>query len=359
MLPKIHICLIRYSSMGDVILQTSLVAALKESYGDKLKITFITSKEFKTLLDDHPLIDEVIAFDRSKEVYRLFLKRIKSKSSFDFIFDLHATLRSKLFRMKFCCVPSLSVDKRTIEREIFCKTKIKLFNVSNDAQVRRLISDFKQILGLANFDEISSFVSTIIKTPKSSDQLTTSKYSFYKIQSITPIISIIPTASFFYKRWPIESFVSLTKQILECEKLNKYEIKILAGPDDNFCKVFDEIALSSNGRVENLQGKTSLDQSCEIVAKSSLVVGNDTGLIHVAESLGINVIDIFGPTHEFFGFGPYLKDSHFLSANESCSPCSSKGNKKCHRDQHYCMLNIEAQTILSKMKESIDAATYL
>ena len=81
MLPKIHICLIRYSSMGDVILQTSLVAALKESYGDKLKITFITSKEFKTLLDDHPLIDEVIAFDRSKEVYRLFLKRIKSKSS--------------------------------------------------------------------------------------------------------------------------------------------------------------------------------------------------------------------------------------------------------------------------------------
>jgi heptosyltransferase-2 len=334
MLPSIKLCVIRFSSMGDVVLQTSLLAALKSKYQHNIHITFVTSKEFTCLVDKSPVVDEVVSFDRKNESYKKFLSKLKSKHVFDFILDLHGNLRSRLFRWKFFSTPSIVVDKRTIERDLFCHFKTKLFEGLNDVQLKRLLMDFYQILELDG-----SF--TIVNKVLSS--------SSYKAQEQGDYICIIPTASFYYKRWPIENFINLSRKLLVTH--SDIKIKVLAGPSDDFCKPFDELESQFKGRIENLQGKTTLDESCELVSNAKMVIGNDTGLVHVAESAGVNCIDIFGPTHPFFGFGPHLEKSKMLHSGVSCSPCSSKGDKDCKLDQHECMLRITVDHVYGSAME--------
>ena len=334
MLPSIRLCVIRFSSMGDVVLQTSLLAALKSKYQQKINITFVTSKEFTCLVDKSPVVDEVVSFDRKNESYKKFLSKLKSKSTFDFILDLHGNLRSRLFRWKFLSTPSIVVDKRTIERDLFCQFKIKLFEDLNDVQLKRLLMDFNQVL---NLDE--SFI-------RDNKVLSSSSY---KTQEQGKYICIIPTASFYFKRWPIENFLDLSRKILS--RHSDIEIKVLAGPSDDFCRPFDKLESEFEGRIENLQGKTTLDESCELVSNAKMVIGNDTGLVHVAESAGVSCIDIFGPTHPFFGFGPHLDQSKILHSGISCSPCSSKGDKDCKLEQHECMLKITVDQVYESAME--------
>ena len=97
-----HILLIRFSSMGDVVLQTATVNWLRALFGENLRITFVTSKEFSSLIESHPGINEVISFDRRNgESWGSFTKKIgeiDKSHPFDLILDLHGTLRS--FRLR-------------------------------------------------------------------------------------------------------------------------------------------------------------------------------------------------------------------------------------------------------------------
>src|SRR5690606_1224733 len=97
-----HILLVRFSSMGDVVLQTATVNWLRSLLGKEARFTFVTSSEFVPLLESHPEVNHVIGFNRKGgESWKDLCKKIDeidNKEPIDLILDLHATLRS--FRLK-------------------------------------------------------------------------------------------------------------------------------------------------------------------------------------------------------------------------------------------------------------------
>lgn len=325
-----NLLIIRFSSIGDIVLQTGLIGSLKEKWGEDLRITFVTSKEYACLIQNHPWIDEVIAFDKSQSLNE-FVDNLKTKN-FDFILDLHSTHRSRVIRMKLWKIPTLIVDKRTLERKILVGLKLNLFKIFNDQlpQAKRLVKDFKEFMSLKSFKA--------------------NKVGVEKLEE-KDIISIVPTASFLPKRWPINSFYSLTEKLLADEKLKNYDIQILAGPQDNFCEVFSSLEEKYPNRCFNLQGKTTLEQSVQKISQSKLVIGNDTGMNHIAEAFNIKVLTIFGPTHSSFGFRPILDNSKYLEANVWCRPCGTKGSRQCFRSKHFCMENITVDDVYNETKE--------
>gem|GEM_PF-236264 len=351
-----HLLLVRFSSMGDVVLQTATINWLKSLYGAHIKISFLTSKEFSSLIEDHQYVDNLITFDRKKEKWPELsakIKKLHQESKIDMIIDLHATLRSWRLRQSFWFIPSLTVDKRRVER--FLLTKIKIGFVKKflglpifamEPQVERIIYDWKDIFGEGNnLSALRKFIGsdfglkqlTFLKKEKQSPHA-------------KPYIVIAPAASFAPKRWPIEKFAELIEMVLAESSLNKFDLVILAGPADEYCKNLNSI---TSERLVNLQGKTSLHESMKYLAHASLCVGNDSGMNHISEAYGNPAITIFGPTDEKFGFAPHGVNSEAISIPLWCRPCSTTGKKTCFRDQQYCMNGISAERVFLSVKKCI------
>ncbi len=130
----------------------------------------------------------------------------------------------------------------------------------------------------------------------------------------------------------------------------EYHLVVLAGPDDKFCEAFNKI---SSPRLLNLQGKTTLKESMQILARAELSIGNDSGMNHIAEAHGVPVVTIFGPTHPLFGFAPHGKKSSYLSKDLWCKPCSTTGSSPCYRKDLYCMKEITVTEVMTKAREAI------
>ena len=347
-----HILMVRFSSMGDVVLQTATINWLKSLFGQDLKLSFVTSQEFVSLIDSHPGLHRVIGFDRRKgEKWKDLIKKIDlldEEMPIDMIMDLHATLRSWRLKLSFWTVPALTVDKRRWERFLLTKIKSpllkKLINkkvFGLEPQVERIIKDFADL-----FQDKQALRRTRSLRSGGHDELT----SLPEPQDVDlprPYIVLAPSASFFYKRWPVNMFVELAERIL---KETSYHVVILAGPEDSFCDAFNTI---QSDRLHNLQGKTSLKVSMNVLSKTLLCIGNDSGMNHITEAYGVPVVTIFGPTDPLFGFSPHGNKSRTISKQLWCKPCSTTGKSKCFRDRPYCMLEISVNEVYESALEIV------
>ena len=347
-----HVLCIRFSSMGDVVLQTATINWLKSFYGEGLRISFLTSKEFVSLVDGHPAVDEVLSFDRrggegiSDLVKKIHL--VHKKHKIDLILDLHATLRSWHLRQRLLTIPQLVVDKRRWERFLLTKIRIpilkKLFQkniLGLEPQVVRILKDLEGVFG-----DRRSVRRTRDFRKGSHGELTSLKAST-PYQLPKGYIVLAPSASFIDKRWNIESFVELAKKLLLDSTCN---VVILAGPTDDFCQAFNVI---ENERLFNLQGKTSLSESMFILSQAQVCIGNDSGMNHIAEAYGVPCVTIFGPTDPLFGFAPHGDKSITLSKDLWCKPCSTTGSKPCFRERRFCMDMISVEEVYSAYQKVV------
>ena len=336
--------MIRFSSMGDVVLQTATINWLRSLYGQNLRLSFVTSQEFASLMEGHPGLNHLLTFNRrGGEKWAQFIKKIDSLNEthpIDLILDLHGTLRSFRLRMNFWTTPSLAVDKRRWERFFLTKLKgvwfkrlisEKIFGLEN--QVERIIKDLEHLFqdrrGVRRTKEFvhgsHEEMTNLVSLPE------------YKLEG--DYLVLAPSASFLSKRWPIDSYVGLADILLKQYSL---KVVILAGPEDKFCDAFN---LISSERLLNLQGKTTLKESMSILSKAKICIGNDSGMNHIAEAYGVPCVTLFGPTDPRFGFAPHASSSRFLSKELWCKPCSTTGSKACFRDKLYCMEKISVSEV--------------
>jgi len=355
-----HFVILRFSSLGDLVMQTGFTSWLKFTF-PKCKITFITLKQFSSLIENHPHIDNVIGYEKKSGLKDLrslsnLGKRINSENQVDFIIDLHGTTRAFFFKLLNFSIPSINLDKRRIERQILTKLKVNL--LKNEAsQHTRAIIDYAGIfeekfnldLLEKNLNNDSDFINSL--------SVTSSPQAFIKSSFKKPYdkyIVIAPVASFESKRWPINKFKDLIQKIITSVEFNNINICIVAGPADNYCDELNGLVQKYPDRLTNLKGKTSLSESSEVIRESLLVIGNDTGMGHIAESFGVPIVSIFGPTSESFGFAPHLPDSKSLSVDLWCRPCSTTGKSKCFRKKQYCMEDVTINTVFNCISSTLN-----
>lgn len=352
-----HFVLIRFSSLGDIILQSPIFSWLKFQF-PSCKITFITSVEFSALVEGHPYIDEVKTIKRLKGVedikqLRFLANEIQQDLNADIIIDLHNTLRAKLIRFFCFKIPSIIVHKRSFLRFLLVKLKINLL-INLESHHERVINDIRFMLNKTfDFDELAQFNQE--QTGSEKIGLTTVPKSFTKVKEIVQgdYIAISPIASFSPKRWPMENFKVLIETFLMDEQFSALKVVLVAGPNDTYCDEMISSTLSQSSRFINLQGKTSLEETSMVLARAKLSVTNDTGTGHITEAFGNPALTIFGPTSESFGFKPHLSLSKAISTKEWCRPCSGTGSKDCFRKEQYCMTKISPDFVYKELRETL------
>jgi len=148
------------------------------------------------------------------------------------------------------------------------------------------------------------------------------------------------------KQWPVENYRELGKQL---HKAFGYEILLLGTIDD----VESGTKIAHNyDWIHNFCGKTTLAQLLAILTKALLLVGNDSGSMHLMAALQRPQIAVFGSTSPTWT-GPINTNASVISRNLSCSPCFSR---TCRFDHYDCLTKInpknvfaEVQKLLSKM----------
>lgn len=360
-----HILIIRFSSLGDIVLNSSLMTHLRKNHGDKVKISLLTSSMFAPLYENHPDLDHVWGFSRSsglkglKELFH-FVSKINHDHPIDLMIDLHGTLRSIALKFRFMNIPCITIDKRTFERSLLTTFKINLLSFQGnkifkkistphrygELLLARTVNDFLGVLGLKQVEkEKESRLSSVTFTTLEPESFKLENYSL----SPKKYICIVPSASFPEKRWPIDSFKKLLEIALNLKQFETYKFVILAGPADQFCDEFNFLKEKFSERLINLQGKTDFVQTTLITKHAYFCVGNDTGVPHIAESVGTSSLFILGPTGEEFGFYPHLENSRAIMKRLWCRPCTTNGKGNCIRSERFCLTTITPEEVIKEM----------
>ena len=371
-----HILFIRFSSLGDVILNSSLPQMVKSHFGQRVHVSFLTSKGFAPLMEGHPAIDSLYGFSRAsgisglKELYQ-FIQSIRQERPIDLIVDMHGTIRSLFIRAVFFSIPRIFVDKRTLERWVLTGLRLDFLSWQGpkgrkpgfgELLLERNLRDFQ---GIFNYHYQRDDYEMKLGQLRKNHQLKTLSaaglsfkdapfdYQKHGLEILTsgPFITVVPSASFPEKRWPVEKFIALFELLLKDPGYRGWRFIILAGPEDTFCERFDSLVEQNKGRLFNLQGKTNLVESTLLVRDAAFCVGNDTGIPHMAEAMGTPIVAILGPTGEQFGYYPHLTDSEVVKKDIWCRPCTTNGKGHCIRSERYCLNLISTSDVLEKMDQ--------
>jgi ADP-heptose:LPS heptosyltransferase len=296
------VLVIRLSSLGDVILCTSVLPFLKR---EGFRVDFLTFKPFGEVLKGQPFVDRVIEVERGKlRSFSSIRELSETLKGYDFAFDLHDVLRTKILR-KFLPFKTYVYDKKAFLRRLM--VIFKPFK-SKWLYVPELYAGALKKAGIE------------VKNPR--PVLFPDENLIEKFKRLIPEnpVAVSPTARWEGKRYPLEKFVEVVR-ILKSEGFNPL---IVGGKEgEEVGKVFEKAGAL------NFCGKLSLKESLSLISLCKAVVSNDTAVTHMARALKVPVVSIFGPTHPAFGFAPFKDEGIALTLNLSCSPCSLHGKVRC------------------------------
>lgn len=314
--------IIRFSSIGDIVLTTPVIRCLKKQV-EGAEIHYVTKKAFKPVLENNLWIDRLWLFEGD-------LKKLTeqlSGESFDYIIDLHNNLRSHSLRRKLRII-SFPFHKINLEKWLIVNLKINRLPekhiVDRYLETTRLFDVVNDGLGLDYF--LSE------KDQKLPDEITG------KIPA--RFVTMAIGAQHYTKKAPPLKLAEI------CDGI-KLPVILLGGPDD-VPEAEEIIHLTKNTSVIDLCGKLNLNQSATLVKNSQVVISHDTGLMHIAAAFQKKIVSIWGNTIPEFGMAPYLPgpgSKIFEVKGLPCRPCSKIGFKKCPKKHFKCMMDQDTSQI--------------
>ncbi len=326
------ILVVRFSSIGDVVLTTPIVRCLKQQIPN-CEIHFITKKAFKGILEHNSNISKIFTIDSSISEVIATLK----KEQYDYVIDLHKNLRTFQLKTKLGR-PSYSFPKLNFE-------KWMLVNLKRNKMPKIHIVDryFKAVekLGVKNDNKPCDFFIQPSDEIQLKDhfQLASEKY-----------ITIAIGAQFATKRMPLEKL----KEIIE--QLN--QPIILIGGETDQALANSILAVFPDKPIFSACGIFSLVQSASIVKQSRVLLTNDTGMMHIASCFQTPTISVWGNTVPDLGMHPYFPENPELySIHEvtglNCRPCSKIGFQECPKGHFNCMNLQDAKAISDDIMNKI------
>ena len=308
------ILIVRFSSIGDLVLTTPIIRALKTQLEGEVEIDFITKTVNTAVLEANPYLTKVISINKEVSEVAELLK----DNTYDYVIDLHSNLRSRQVK-RACKSLSFTLDKRNLAKWIYVNTKKELLPIGHVVERSFAVV---QGLGIKNDGKgLDYFIPE--KSNVDLNTLPEAVRNGYVCYAIGGKMKgkILPT----------------DKIIAICKAIDKPMV-LLGGPKDR--AVGDKVIKACGKRVFNSCGAFSLHQSASILAQSEKVITHDTGLMHIATALKKPVISIWLATTPQIGFSPWQASagSQIVEANCNKRPTSKLGNRG-YRDG--CVFNID------------------
>lgn len=326
------ILIIRFSSIGDIVLTTPVVRCVKQQLKD-IELHVLTKKKYAGLYISNPYVDKVHEFDNS---LRDVIRELK-KENFDFVADLQRNMRSRKVRCALKC-RNATFNKLDLKKLLYTTLKI---NILPDVHIVERYFEAVSSIGVKNDGRGLDFFIGDVNQMSESDIPEEFRDGFYAVS----IGGSYPT-----KVMPDDMVVELIKRLGE-------PVILLGGNGDMERAARITEAVGKN--VGNPVGKINLEQSASIIKMSKALLTGDTGMMHIAAALHKPVVSVWGNTVPEFGMYPYMPENQSLSQiveykGLRCRPCSKLGYKQCPKGHFKCMRNLNIDEIVAKLKHNIE-----
>lgn len=329
------ILLIRFSSIGDIVLTTPVVRCLRHQYPDA-QLHVLTKSSYRSIYASNPYVDKV--FELSSNMNEV-VKKLREEH-YDFVVDLHKNWRSWRVRMALHR-PSSSFPKLDFQKFLYTKLKIgKLPPVH--------IADryFKAVekLGVHNDGQGLDFFFN------EGDEM---HYEDLPEAFRDGFVAVVIGGQHTTKILPVDKVIEV------CEALD-YPVILVGGPED--AARGDRIKAKVGSYVGNTCGRLTLGQSASLLKLADAVLTNDTGMMHIAAALRKPIVSVWGNTVPEFGMYPYLPQGMKPSAiienkNLKCRPCDKLGYAKCPKGHFNCMNSLDSKEIAEKIRAELPSGS--
>jgi heptosyltransferase-1 len=334
-----RVLIIKPSAIGDVVHALPVLNLVRRKW-PAARISWLVTPACSGLLEGHPLLDEVILFERKRwggmwksprllGEWRRFTRELRERK-FDLVIDLQGLFRSGWLARKTGAkvrvgfanarelaplfyshrVPIDTPEQHAIERYV----KLARFIGCDDGPVE---------FPFATTDADRAHVAELLRA-----DVGDGRYAL-----------LLPGTNWETKRWPVEKFAGMVAPLREQFGL----VSVLAGGPDA-----GAMASAIPGAVD-LTCRTTLKQLTALLERADLVVANDSGPMHIAAALGRPLVTPFGPTNPV-RTGPFGRMDSVIRLNIECSPCYSR-----HCSHRSCLRGLEVDPVLRLAEEQMAA----
>lgn len=332
-LNKKKILVIKLSALGDVILSIPSLRSLREKF-PQAWITVLVGRKSRKIIRNCPYVDDVMVYedtDRWKWRPALKMARLLAGEDFDIVVDLQNNRLSHF--ISYFCGARIRAGHNNRKWSFLLNHRTE----GDFSQVSPIDHQF-QVLRLIGVEPIGRQLE--IWTDKSEDEKV---HQFLESQWVSPsqiLVGINPGSSPRWptKLWPVENFAKL------CDELARRNIRVVITGSHEEQALVEELMSQTRNKPVNAVGKTTISELTALIRRCQVFISSDSAPMHIASSLDIPLVAIFGPTDP---------KRHLMAPTQhqvfwkelSCSPCYLRS---CPIG-HPCMKKITVQEVLDSV----------
>lgn len=340
------ILITRLDPIGDVVLSTPILKPLKKRF-PKASLTYMVSSQAKDIVKGNPYIDEIITYDafwhfqdglfRGIKNYVSLLKQLRSKE-FDLVLDLEGNAKS-IFLISYMSKIPIRVS-RDWTGGGYLLTKVVPWDE------KKHMIEYQADIALAVGVEIDNFEMFIPIGPEDRDFV----YSLFRKAGINDsdfLVVLSPAARRITKFWPVERFAKIGDWLVR-----SFGARVIITGAPNEISIAEKVKNLMQEEAHVLAGKTkTLKHLAAVMERASLVIGNDSGPMHIAAAMKTPTVTLFssGLPSEYRPYGDIHKV--IQRGNLSCRPCTER---KCVRPEGFCIELITVKDVQEAVKEQME-----
>lgn len=323
-----RILVIRFSALGDCVLLCPFLSHLK-THG-AAEVSVVTKTTYMELFAAAHGVDRVIAMDGGAGARGLLQIIRAHRADGGVVIDAHGSLRSRLL--------SAGLGGACSRIRKHYRERLGLILFKRRCEIPSVTARYDRLGEGLGFPPMATGDAPVgeIAVPESARV----KVGSY-VQAIDRrIIAVAPGSRWPMKRWGIEKYAEIARRIAR-----RHNGHVLLLGDESEARWAEPVAAALGPHATNLVGRTSIIETAAAIQHAEAFIGNDSGLMHLAEAVGVPVIALFGPTVKAFGYYPSLPESKVIERDIPCRPCSRNGRRSCPKKTQECLTAIPVEAV--------------
>ena len=308
-----NILVVKLSAIGDVIHALPVSYAIKEQYPEA-HLTWVVEQAAYAILADNPCIDELILFEKAKfrsiggflREIGPFRRRLRTRR-YDASLDLQGLFKSAAIAWN--AGAKLRIGTANMREGAHLVSR-PLRGAHAEGHIVERYLDVARALG-CRVGEVRFPVSVSDRDRMAADTLLARE----GVQEGRPFVAFAVGANWPNKRWPVEHFAALADRLYHA-----HYVPVLVGGGRLDATLAEDILRASEIPPVNLVGRTNLKQLAHVFTRAALVLGGDTGPVHLAAGLRVPTVMLMGPTDANRN-GPYGQIQNAIEVDRPCRGC--------------------------------------